>query len=41
MAGLRNLVIGVLRLDGSTNIARGLRHHGHHSDRPFTTLGIS
>lgn len=27
MAGIRNLVINILRLTGATNIAAGLRHH--------------
>ncbi|MFE7357715.1 hypothetical protein ACFU8Q_32425 [Streptomyces sp. NPDC057543] len=41
MAGLRNLALGTLRLDGWTNIAAGLRHHNRRPDRPLETLGIS
>jgi predicted transposase YbfD/YdcC len=41
MAGLRNLALGTLRLDGWTNIAQGLRHHSRRPDRPLEALGIS
>lgn len=38
MAGLRNLVISVLRLAGHTNIARALRHYSRRPERPITLL---
>jgi predicted transposase YbfD/YdcC len=41
MAGLRNLALGTLCLDGWTNIAQGLRHHSRRPDRPLEALGIS
>jgi predicted transposase YbfD/YdcC len=41
MAGLRNLALGVLRLDGWANIAQGLRHHSRRPHRPLETLDIS
>jgi predicted transposase YbfD/YdcC len=41
MAGLRNLALGILRLDGWTNIAKGLRRHNRRPNRPLTTLGIN
>ncbi|MFG2632153.1 ISAs1 family transposase [Streptomyces sp. NPDC048473] len=41
MAGLRNLALGVLRLDGWTDIAQGLRHHDRRPDLPLEILGIS
>ncbi|MGH3973987.1 MAG: ISAs1 family transposase [Pseudonocardiaceae bacterium] len=40
MAGLRNLAISALRLDGHTNIAAGLRHTARNHTRPLTLLGI-
>ena len=41
MASLRNLVIGVLRYRGATNIAQALRHNARDAHRPLTILGIS
>jgi hypothetical protein len=41
MASLRNLVIGVLRYRGATNIAQALRHNARDPHRPLTILGIS
>jgi hypothetical protein len=38
MASLRNLVINILRLNGTTNIAQALRHHAWDPLRPLTTL---
>ncbi|AOR34373.1 hypothetical protein BFF78_27945 [Streptomyces fodineus] len=40
MAGLRNLATGTLRLDGWTNIAAAIRHHGRDLSSPFAALGI-
>jgi len=41
MAGLRNLVIGVLSRAGPVYVAAALRHHAHDPRRPLATLGIS
>ena len=41
MAALRNLVIGVLSLTGSVNVAAALRHHARDPARPLATLGIT
>ena len=38
MASLRNLVISILRLNGTTNIAQALRHHAWDPLRPVTVL---
>jgi predicted transposase YbfD/YdcC len=38
MATLRNTVIGLLRLDGHTNIAAALRHHARDHHRPIKLL---
>ncbi len=38
MATLRSTVIGILRLDGWTNIASGLRHHARRSERVIEPL---
>jgi len=38
MAGLRNLAITILRLTGTTNIAKALRHHARRPDRPLQTI---
>jgi predicted transposase YbfD/YdcC/urease gamma subunit len=38
MAGVRNLVISILRLAGHTNIARALRHYARRPERPLTLL---
>jgi hypothetical protein len=38
MASLRNTVIGLLRLDGHTNIAAALRHHARDHYRPIKLL---
>ncbi|HEX8761610.1 MAG TPA: ISAs1 family transposase [Pseudonocardiaceae bacterium] len=38
MASLRNLVISILRLNGTTNIAQALRHHAWDPHRPITIL---
>jgi predicted transposase YbfD/YdcC len=40
MAGLRNLAISAIRLDGYTNIAQGLRHMARDVTRPLALLGI-
>lgn len=40
LASLRNLAIGVLRLAGATNIAKGLRHVAHDPNRALTLLGL-
>jgi len=40
MAMLRNLAIGVLRLAGETNIARGLRWAGRDPSRALALLGL-
>jgi hypothetical protein len=41
MASMRNLVIGILRLAGATNIAAALRHHARDATRPLAVLGIT
>lgn len=38
MASVRNLVISILRLTGTTNIAAALRHHGRRPHRPLQTF---
>ncbi|MCA1696205.1 MAG: ISAs1 family transposase [Actinobacteria bacterium] len=38
MASLRNLVISILRINGTTNIAQALRHHAWNPHRPITIL---
>jgi predicted transposase YbfD/YdcC len=38
MASLRNLVVGILRLNGTTNIAQALRHHARRPERPIQTI---
>jgi predicted transposase YbfD/YdcC len=38
MATLRNLAIGLLRLNGTTNIAAALRHHARQADRPINLI---
>jgi predicted transposase YbfD/YdcC len=38
MASLRNLVINILRINGTTNIAQALRHHAWDPLRPVTAL---
>ena len=38
MASLRNLVISILRINGTTNIAQALRHHAWDPLRPLTVL---
>lgn len=38
MASLRNLVISILRLNGTANIAQALRHHGRDPLRPAKLL---
>jgi hypothetical protein len=35
---LRNLVISILRINGTTNIAQALRHHAWDPLRPITIL---
>jgi hypothetical protein len=35
---MRNTVIGLLRLDGHTNIAAALRHHARDHHRPIKLL---
>jgi len=41
MASLRNLAISLHRLAGTTNIAKALRHHARHPDRPLQLIMIS
>jgi hypothetical protein len=41
MASLRNLVVGILRLRGQTNIAAALRHNARDATRPLALLGIT
>jgi hypothetical protein len=41
MAAIRNAAIGVLRLDGTTNIAAANRHHARNANRPLALLGIT
>lgn len=41
MVGLRDLTLGVLRLDGWTGIAQGLRHHSRRPARLLEALGVS
>jgi len=41
MASLRNLAISLHRLDGATNIAKALRHHGRDAARPLQLLKIN
>lgn len=41
MAGLRNVVIALLRGAGWTNIAAGVRHHGWQPDAALIVLGIT
>jgi hypothetical protein len=38
MASLRNLAISILRLNGHTNIAAGLRYAARKPDRPLTMI---
>jgi predicted transposase YbfD/YdcC len=38
MASLRNLVISILRINGTTNIAQALRHHAWNPHLPITIL---
>jgi predicted transposase YbfD/YdcC len=38
MATLRNLAIGLLRLNGTANIAAALRHHARQADRPINLI---
>jgi predicted transposase YbfD/YdcC len=38
MASLRNLVLTILRLTGTTSIAAALRHHARRPDRPLRTI---
>jgi hypothetical protein len=38
MATLRKAAIRLLRLDGATNIAAGLRHHARQAQRPINLL---
>jgi predicted transposase YbfD/YdcC len=40
MAGLRNLVIALVRRAGHTNVAAALRRHTAHLPEPFAPLGI-
>ena len=37
LAALRNLVIGILRLSGATNLSAALRHYGW---KPWETLAL-
>jgi predicted transposase YbfD/YdcC len=41
LAGLRNLILSLLRLDGTTNIAAALRHHARDTRRPLHLLGLA
>lgn len=40
MTGLRNLAIGILKHDGTTNIAKALCRNARDAHRPLTLLGI-
>jgi predicted transposase YbfD/YdcC len=40
MACMRNLTIGILKLDGHPNIAAARRHHARDATRAVTTLGL-
>jgi hypothetical protein len=40
MAGLRNLVIALVRRAGHTNVAAALRRHAVHLSEAFALLGI-
>lgn len=41
MAALRNTVIGLLRMAGTTNVAAALRRHAAHPEEALALLGIS
>ncbi|WP_051462918.1 transposase [Haloglycomyces albus] len=41
MAGLRNLAIGALRLNGAINIAKACRHNAKNPERALPALGIT
>jgi hypothetical protein len=41
MATFRNLVVGILRRRGHTNIAAALRHYGRDATRVLGLLGIT
>jgi hypothetical protein len=41
MASLRNLVISILRLTGTTNIAAALRCNARNSSRPLMAFGVT
>ena len=38
MASLRNLVMTILRLTGTTNVAAALRYHARRPSRPLRTI---
>jgi hypothetical protein len=40
MAALRNLVIGIFKLAGTSNIAAACRHHARDATRVLATLGL-
>jgi len=40
MACVRNLIIGILKLDGHDNIAAAGRHHARDATRTLATLGL-
>lgn len=40
LASLRNLVISLLRLAGAQNIARAVRHAGHHISEALRLIGL-
>ena len=40
MASVRNLIIGILKLDGHDNIAAAGRHHARDATRTLATLGL-
>ena len=40
MASVRNLIIGILKLDGHDNIAAADRHHARDATRTLATLGL-
>ena len=40
MACVRNLIIGILKLDGHDNIAAADRHHARDATRTLATLGL-
>ena len=40
MAALRNVVIGLLRKDGVSNVAAAIRHYGWHVNDALNLIGL-